>query len=144
SPSRARVPSHGWIRAQPAAGAVAVIVTLGHLLTQALRAGFALPPGRPARLPDALLPHVLVVAAAHPVPAGSAQLAMALVTASTRSARARATRERIVPTGTASTAAASTYDRPSTWVRANAARRSGDSRRSRSAAASGPAGSVAN
>ena len=47
----------------------------------------------------------------------------------TSSARARATRERMVPIGTSRHCAASSYDRPSTWVSTNASRCRGASRR---------------
>jgi len=48
-------------------------------------------------------------------------------TASISSARARATRDRIVPTGTPQIPAASSYDVPTTCVSTKASRRSGDS-----------------
>lgn len=52
-----------------------------------------------------------------------------------RSALARATRDRMVPTGQPATSAASAYGRPSCWVRTEASWRSGSSRAGRSAAA---------
>ena len=62
---------------------------------------------------------------------GCSYEASAARTSSARSARARATRERIVPTGQSSTAAASSYDSPATWVSTNASRRSGSMASSR-------------